>query len=57
MNESEGANEDVLDSLIGKSIIAWEKKEESGMHFILSDGRIVIILGFLAVYYPNEKVH
>lgn len=53
----ESATDEVLDSLVGKSIEAWNRGESDGMHFTLNDGRVIIILGFLAVYYPDAKVH
>lgn len=39
----------LLDQLEGATISSWSCDDEEGMHFILSDGRTVVVVGNFAV--------
>ena len=50
----------IIDQLDGATIAAIDVSDEEGMHFYLSDGRILIIAGVFAISLmmpDNEKLH
>lgn len=53
------AEKDVMDSLIGRSLVDWHSGED-GMHFTLDDGRTVIFatvgggIIVIGVFHPEE---
>lgn len=52
------ADNEALDSLIGHKFSAWARGEDGiGTHFTLDDGRIIIVIGYVAIWYPNVAVH
>lgn len=41
--------EDAFVSLMGRRLMDWERGEDGGYHFMLDDGRILIIDGTVAI--------
>lgn len=48
IQESSPLDEVVLDSMVGHAIVQWHLGE-GGMHLILDDGRVLIIIGAMGV--------
>lgn len=39
----------ILDQLEGATIVSWECSDDEGMHLVMADGRVLVIVGSFAV--------
>ena len=57
MNITEVEPDDVMDSLIGRSVVSWGK-DETMYHVTLDDGRVLVFMSLGIVTYPEDvSVH
>ena len=57
--ESSLQNEEVLDGLVGRRLVAWHLGD-GGIHFDMDDGKVVIFSGAFVIAVmaaENERLH
>lgn len=48
-------NADALNTLVGRCVVEWHRGD-NGYHFLLDDGRMLVIVGVMGILLPEEHV-